>query len=139
MLHLTQMAWGNLKRDVSDFLRKQSANIFVCYKKHTGKQAENVIRSQWVFECTVAGPDCASKGVAVLFKNNFEYKIRNILKDREGRYILIDIEMLNKCLTLVNLYAPSSGDHPEFFDKVVNEVVSIDLSLIHISEPTRPP
>ena len=62
------------RKDVFDFLRKQSANIFVCYKKHTGKQAENVIRSQWVFECTVAGPDCASKGVAVLFKNNFEYK-----------------------------------------------------------------
>ena len=54
--------------------------------------AENVIRSQWGFECIVAGPDCARKGVAVLFKNNFEYKIHNILKDDEGRYILIDIQ-----------------------------------------------
>ena len=74
-----------------------------------------MIRSQWGFECVVAGPDCASKGVAILFENNFEYKIHNILKDDEGRYILIDIEMLNKRLTLANLYAPSSGDHPEFF------------------------
>ena len=77
-------------------------------------------------------PDCTSKGVAVLFKNNFEYKIHNILKDDEGRYILIDIEMLNKRLTLANLYAPSSGDHPEFFDKVINEVVSMDNELIVI-------
>ena len=76
-----------------------------------------MIRSQWGFECIVAGPDSASKGVAVLFKNNFEYKIHNILKDDEGRYILIDIEMLNKRLTLSNLYAPSSGDHPEFLIK----------------------
>ena len=29
-------------------------------------------------------------------------------------------------LTLANLYAPSSGDHPEFVDKVINEVVSMD-------------
>ena len=43
-------------------------------------------------ECIVAGPDWASKGVVVLFKNNFEYKIHNILKDDEGRYILIDIQ-----------------------------------------------
>ena len=46
--------------------------------------------------------------------------------------ILIDIEMLNKRLTLANLYAPSSGDHPEFLDKVINEVVSMDNELIVI-------
>ena len=39
-----------------------------------------MIKSQWVFYCIVAGPDCASKGVAVLFQSNFEYKI-HILKD----------------------------------------------------------
>ena len=67
-----------------------------------------MIRSLWGFECIVAGPDCASKGVAILFKNYSEDKIHNILKDDEGRYILIDIEMLNKRLTLSNLYAPST-------------------------------
>ena len=122
------------RKDVFDFLRKQSGNIFLLQlqETHWKTGAENVIRSQWGFECIVAGPDCASKGVAVLFKNNFEYKIHNILKDDEGRYILIDIEMLNKRLTLANLYAPSSGDHPEFFDKVINEVVSMDNELIVI-------
>ena len=54
------------------------------------------------------------------------------MKDDEGRYILIDNEMLNKRLTLANLHAPSSGDHPEFFDKVINEVVSMDNELIVI-------
>ena len=38
--------------------------------------------------------------MAVLFKNNFEYKVHNVVKDDEGCYILIDIiiyiEMLNK-------------------------------------------
>ena len=114
------------RKDVFDFLRKQSGNIFLLQETHWKTGAENVIRSQWGFECIVARPDCASKAVAVLFKNNFEYKVHNILKDNEGRYILIDIEMLNKRLTLANLYAPSSGDHPEFFDKVINEVVSMD-------------
>ena len=73
------------------------------------------MRSQWGCECVVAGHDSGSEGVAILFKNNFEYKIHNIFKDDEGRYILIDIEMLNKHITLASVYAPSSGDHPEFF------------------------
>ena len=37
--------------------------------------------------------------------------------------------MLNKRLTLGNLYAPSSVDQAEFFDKVINEV-SINNELI---------
>ncbi len=84
---------------------------------------ENVIRSQRGFECIVAGQDSGSKGVAVLFKNNFEYKIHSVVKDDESRYILIDIEMLNKRMTIANIYAPSSGDHPESFEKVIREVV----------------
>ena len=75
-------------------------------------------------DCIVAGPDCGSKGVAVLF----------ILKDGEGRYILIDMEMVNKRLTLGNVCAPRSGDHPEFCDKVINEVVSMDNEMIVIGE-----
>ena len=44
---------------------------------------------------------------------------------------MIDIEILNKHLPLANLYAPSSGDHPELFflDKVINEVVFMDNEL----------
>ena len=75
---------------------------------------------------------CHHQNDSCIKMGNFEYKIHNILKDDEGRYILIDIEMLNKRLTLANLYAPSSGDHPEFFDNVINEVVSMDNELIVI-------
>ena len=87
---------------------------------------ENVVRSQRGFECIVAGQDPGSKGVAVLFKNQIEYKIHSVVKDDEGRYILTDIEMLNKRMTIANIYVPSSGDHPELFEKVIREVVLLD-------------
>ena len=76
------MAWENLKRGkmVFDFLRKQSANIFLLPETDWKTGAENVTRSQWGFECVVAGPHCASKGVAVLFKDNSEYKIHTIFE-----------------------------------------------------------
>ena len=92
------------------------------------------MRSLWGCECVVAGHDSGSRGVAVLFKNNFEYKIHNVLKDNEGGYILIDIEMMNKHLTLVYIYAPSSasGDHLEFFDTEIREIVAMDNELIVI-------
>ena len=45
---------------------------------------------------------------------------------------MIDMVMLNKRLTLANVYAPSSGDHPEIFDKVIKEVMSVDYEMIII-------
>ena len=62
------------RKDVFDFLRKKSGNVFLLQETPWKTGAENVIRSQWGFECIVAGPDCASKGVAVRFKNKLSIK-----------------------------------------------------------------
>ena len=62
------------RKDVLDFLRKESVNIFLLRETHWKTGAENVIRSQWGFECVVAGPDCASKGVAILFEKILSIK-----------------------------------------------------------------
>ena len=40
--------------------------------------------------------------------------------------------MMNKRITLANMYAPSSGDHPEFFDTVIREIVAMANELIVI-------
>ena len=66
--------------------------FFLLQETHWVSGMENIVRSRWDCHCVVAGHDSGSEGVAILFKNNFEYKIHNILKDKEGQYILIDIE-----------------------------------------------
>ena len=65
-----------------------------------------------------------------MFKNNSEYKIHTIIRDELGRCIVIDIEFLNRRMTLGNVYGPSCGDHPEFFEEVFNKVTSFDNELI---------
>ena len=47
-----------------------------------------------------------------------------------GRYILTDIEFLNRRMTLGTVYGPSSGDQPEFFEEVFNKITSFDSELI---------
>ena len=59
--------------------------------------------SQWGCECVFAGDESGRKGVAIRFKNDLEYKIHNVSKDDEGRYILIDIALENKRFTLANV------------------------------------
>ena len=60
----------------------------------------------------VAGNHTGSRGVAVLFKNNFEYKIHSTIRDELGRYIVTDTEFLNRRMALGNVYGS------EFFEEV---------------------
>ena len=43
---------------------------------------------------------------------------------------MTDTEFFNRLMTLGNVYEPSSGDHPEFFEEVFNKVTSFDNELI---------
>ena len=93
--------------------------FFLLKEAHWVSGMENIVRSQWGCDCVVAGHDSGSKGVAILFENNFEYKIHIILKDKVGRYILINIEMLNKLLTIANVYAPRVAITLRIFETVM--------------------
>lgn len=61
--------------------------------------------------------------MAILFNNNFEYKIDKMVRNVDGCFIIMDMEILNKHLTLVNMYGPSSGDNPAFFDNICKKIM----------------
>ena len=109
----------NLKRkDVLDYLRQQKHNIYFLQETHIKVQSENCLRSVWGYNVLVAGCCTNKNGVAILFNNNFDYKIHRVNRDTNGCYIIVDIEILSKRVTLVNVYGPSYGDKREFFDKI---------------------
>ena len=120
------------RKDIFDFLRNHSANIFMLQETHIKVDCENLIRSQWGYDCIVAGRDTAKNGVAILFRNNFEYKLHSVFRDIDGRYVIVDITIMKKRISLVNVYAPSSGDHSEFFEELFREIVAMDNELMVI-------
>ena len=60
--------------------------------------------------------------MATLFSNNSEYKTYKVDQDATGCFIITDMEMLNMCLTLVNVDGPSSCDNPAFFDNISKKI-----------------
>lgn len=62
-----------------------------------------------------------SRGVAVLFNNDFEFKVNNIDRDENGNWIVLNICMLSMNITLVSLYGPND-DQPNFYTHVKNVV-----------------
>ena len=66
------------------------------------------MRSEWGYTCYFASFSSQSRGVAILFNNNFEFKVHKVYKDAGGNLMFISLTTMDKDLLLVNVYGPNS-------------------------------
>ena len=48
-------------------------------------------------------------GVAILVSDKIDLKIKTIIRDKEGHYIMIKGSIQEEDITIVNIYAPNTG------------------------------
>jgi exonuclease III len=118
------------RKDVFDYLRNLKSHIYFLQETHLLSTNENFIQSCWGYKAWVCGSDTNKNGVAILFNNNFDFNVFNVIKDPLGCYIAIDVEIMKKRVTLINVYGPSSGDNADFFVKVEDCIQQIGNDLI---------
>lgn len=104
------------QKDILDFLRKKPFDIIMLQETHIKTESENYLRSLWGYNCFACGHSNANKGVAILFKNTFEYTVHNVIKDQiGGSFLILDISIFKDRFTIANIYGPSDRDNPDFF------------------------
>ena len=54
-----------------------------------------------------------SKGVAILFPSNLDIVVNEKITDKDGRFILLDLDVNNQNLILINVYAPTKDKKVE--------------------------
>ena len=111
--------------DVFQYLKDKDFNIFALQDTHFTKEQEPLITTEWGYKCIFSSFSSNARGVAFLFKNNFEFEIHNTYIDVNGNYCILDISIeQNTRITLVNIYGPNT-DSPEFFKKIENKINEI--------------
>ena len=60
-------------------------------------------------------------GVAILISDKIDLKIKNITRDKEGRYIMIKESIQEEDITIVNIYAPNIGD-PQYIRQTLTDI-----------------
>ena len=113
------------RTDVLDFLKNNiHSNIFCLQDTHWTDKDEKQIRNIWNNPLIIHGLRTNARGVSILLKNNFEFKIINSFKDTTGNLILIDLLIGNEfSIRLINIYAPNI-DTPQFFEYVETLLVN---------------
>jgi len=59
------------------------------------------VENQWHTDAYCSFYASNSRGVAILFKNSFEFKVHRDIKDKNGNFIILDITVSDYRFTLV--------------------------------------
>ena len=65
-----------------------------------------------------ANVDQKKAGVAILISNKIVFKMKNILRDKEGHYLMINGSIQEDDITILNIYAPNIGS-PQYIRQLL--------------------
>ena len=109
------------RRDVFHYLKQKSCSIYCLQDTHFSTKLETYVKAEWGYDCFFASYSSNSRGVAVMFMNNFEFKINDVKRDRNGNFIFISFSMKDTEILLVNVYGPNR-DTPAFYEELTEMV-----------------
>ena len=124
MLSCNVQGIGQLSKrmDIFDYLRGKNCQIYCLQDTHFSPGSdEKLVRARWGNDCYFSSFKSNSRGVAILFNKNFEYKVHRYISDLNRNYLLLDITVEDNRLTLVSVYAPNNDD-PLFFENVLKKI-----------------
>ena len=76
-------------------------------------------------------------GVAILISDKIDVKIKKIIRDKEGHYIMIKGSIQREDITIVNIYAPNTGA-PQYIRQIVTDIKGeIDSNTIIVGDFTH--
>ena len=70
---------------------------------------ETHFTSRDTYKSKVRGGNQKKPGIAILISDKIDFKMKNILRDKEGHYIMVKGSIQEDYITILNIYAPNTG------------------------------
>ena len=110
----------NIKKrlDFFDDFKKRGIHIINLQETHLISKDLIMLKKNWNCKFLISGEKKQSLGVMIILNNNFEYNIHKVIKDKDGRYIIVDLELIGVArFLMINIYGPNK-DCPVFFENL---------------------
>ena len=121
-LNVRGLGNNDKRRAIFQWLRKKTFSIYMLQEVHCTDRSFEIWAAEWDYTAFFSGIASNKAGVAILLNNNFTFKVLRQLCDKEGRYIIIDLEVGELILTIGNIYAPNKDD-PVFFQNICEQMI----------------
>ena len=116
------------RKTIFTWIKKQKVDIAFLQETYSSQEIENQFKLQWPGKMLFVHGTNHSKGLVILFSENLQIDIKNVLGHSEGRYIFVEALVQDAPFLLVNLYAPTKNQEQcVFFGGVANTLEDLNL------------
>ena len=112
------------------------ANILCFQETHSTKEDEQIWKSEWHGTTIFSHGTSSARGVSIYLKDSLGYRLTQVERDEDGRFIVIELENTDdpqKRIVLCNLYAPNK-DKPLFFHQLIKSMVNMSSNIIMVGD-----
>ena len=93
-LNVRSLGNNEKRREIFQWLRKKKFSIYMLQEVHCIERSFETWAAEWGYTAFFSGITGNKAGVAILFNNDFAFKVLRQMCDKEGRYIIIDLEVM---------------------------------------------
>ena len=117
------------RTSVFNWLAKKKIDIIFLQETHSNLQSEQKWKNEWRGIVHMSHGTSNSRGCMIMFKRDLDVKILNVKCDVDGRYIIVNCEIMDDMFTLVNIYAPNTEDKQvKFINDLENTLTQLGYS-----------
>lgn len=102
------------RRKLMIYLKQKRADIALLQEMHLDTIESKKLQRDWVGQIFYSTFSSSKRGVIILIRKTVTIKVYDQRSDTEGRWVAIDVDIMGRRCSLVNIYAPNT-DSPEFF------------------------
>ena len=95
------------RQRLDKWIQKQNPYIFCLQETHFTSRDTYKLKVRGWKKIFHANGDQKKAGVAILISDKIDFKMKNILRDKEGRYIMIKGSIQEDGITILNIYTPN--------------------------------
>ena len=119
------------RRDLFQYVRSRKYNIICLQDTHINPKLDSFIKGEWGFDAYFSSYTSNSRGVMVLINNNFDQKVNKVKIDKNGNFLILNMTIEGKEITLVNLYGPNE-DRPQFYENLKQKIDEFETEQVII-------
>ena len=125
-LNVRGIANEKKRQTIFQWVKQNYEGVTLLQETHSLEKYEKQWKAEWGSDIIFSHGSYNSCGVAILLDSKFDYKIKDVQRDKNGRLLIVTIDINDETYVLINVYAPTKN-HPNeqnIFFSILNRELS---------------
>ena len=137
-LNVNRLNAPTKRHRLAEWIQKQDPYICCLQKTHFRPRDTYRLKVRGWKKIFHANGNQKKAGVAILISDKIDFKVKNVIRDKEGHYIMIKGSIQEEDITMVNIYAPNIGVPQYIKQKLTAINGEIDSNTIIVGDINTP-